>query len=574
MALDGIYLNLLKQEISLAALGGRVEKIHMPGKNEIVLSMRTRSAAFRLFLSCSGNAPRVNITQYAPENPMNPPMLCMLFRKHLTGAVLEEITQSGIDRVLFLKFNASNEIGDRVSRTIVLEIMAQHSNIILLDDNNVILDSVRRVDSLHSSVREVLPGRTYELPPAQNKLNLLDCDIDIIIENIKRNTGELVSSAILKTIQGLSPIVCRELSFRSYGEDIVNSENTDFSHLKNNLSQMKKEIEEGITDPCIVISNDERMLDFSFTEIMQYENAARLEKFSSLSLLLDNFYYEKERAERTKSRAADLFRFLNTTIERTAKKINNLKADLEKSENREEKKIFAELIQANMYSLEKGSLFYTLENYYDNNKKVKIPAKPHLTPVQNAQVYYKEYRKAATAEAILKEQIKIAQENLEYLQSVLDELSRSSGENEISEIRSELENEGFLKKKSSKKEKKQAPLDPLEFVSSDGFRVLVGRNNIGNEKLTFKIAAKNDMWFHAQKMPGSHAVLLCENKVPSDAAIEYAASLAAFYSSGRQSSRVTVDYTEVKNLKKPSGSRPGFVIYHEYYSIISKPLEK
>lgn len=575
MALDGIFLNLIKEEIKREALGARVEKVHQPAKNEIVLAMRSRSSAFRLLLSCSGNAPRIHLTAFAPDNPQNPPMLCMLFRKHLTGAILEDVTQLGLDRVLFLHFNATNEIGDRVKRVLVVEIMAQHSNIILLDERDVIIDSVKRVDHLHSSVREVLPGLSYALPPAQSKLETTKSENEEIITAICAQEGKHLSAALLAVMQGMSPILCRELAFRAFGEDVAVTQGLDFSMLSIQLDFVRHMIETNTPAPCAVCDTAGKWLDFSFLPVTQYGNAGECRYYESLCALLDAFYYERERFARTKSKAEDLFRFASNAIERTTRKINHQKADLLQNENREEKRIFAELIQANLYRLEKGSVHYVVENYYDNYKEMKIPAKPHLTPVQNAQQYFKEYRKAQTAEGILKEQIAAGEADLAYFFTVQDALSRSETERELSEIRDELQSGGYLKRKNvrgSGKQKKQSPLPPLQFTSPDGFFVFVGRNNVQNEKLSMKTAQKTDLWFHAQKMPGSHAVLSLEGREPTVAAIEFAASLAAYYSSGRQSGSVNVDFTEVKNLKKPGGSKPGFVIYHVYQTIQVAPL--
>ncbi|MDR1629460.1 MAG: NFACT family protein [Oscillospiraceae bacterium] len=575
MALDGIFLSLIKEEIKREALGARVEKVHQPAKNEIVLAMRSRSSAFRLLLSCSGNAPRIHLTSFAPDNPQNPPMLCMLFRKHLTGAILEDVTQMGLDRVLFLHFNATNEIGDRVKRVLAVEIMAQHSNIILLDENDVIIDSVKRVDHLHSSVREVLPGLAYALPPAQSKLDIRKSGNEEIITALKQQKGKSLSAALLALMQGMSPVLCRELAFRAYGEDVSVTQEMGVSMLSIQLDFVRGILTSQIPVPCAVADTSGKLIDFSFLPVTQYGRAGECRYYETLSKLLDAFYHERERFARTKSKAEDLFRFLNNAIERTTRKINNQKTELEQSENRDEKRVFAELIQANLYRLEKGSVHYVVENYYDDNNEIKIPAKPHLTPVQNAQQYFKEYRKAQTAEGILKEQIASGEADLEYFFTVLDALSRSETERELAEIREELQCGGYLKKKNAKpagKQKKQAPLPPLQFTSPDGFSVLVGRNNVQNEKLSLKTAQKTDLWFHAQKMPGSHVVLSLEGREPTAAAIGFAASLAAYYSSGRQSNAVSVDCTEVKQLKKPNGGKPGFVIYHVYKTLQAVPF--
>ena len=572
MALDGIFLHLLSEELKEVLLGAKVDKIHQTQKIELVFTLRTRSGAYRLLLSASGNAPRLHLTTHQIENPPKPPMLCMLLRKHLGGATLVDIQQTGLDRILKLVFNSVNELGDRVTRTLVIEIMAQYSNIILLDENNVIIDSVKRVDSTKSSVREVLPGLEYKLPPEQNKKNIITDSVDDIIDAIVGKDVKL-NNALLSSMQGVSPVLCREIAHRTAGADAVASELTENQKVKLafELEMLKNTIITRTVSPNSVADTDGKLLDFSFVPITQYGSAAQYVSYESLSETLECFYYERERLVRTKSKAEDLFRTINNLIERLAKKINNQMAELEECKDREEKKIFAELINANLYRLDKGMNFYQLENYYDDYSVVKIPVKPELTPSENSQRYYKEYRKLRTAEEMLTKLIEQGREDLMYLRTVLDELSRAETEREISEIRQELSDGGFVKQKNSGKIKRNQPMPPMEFDAPDGFKVYVGRNNIQNDKLSLKTASKSDIWFHIQKAPGSHVVLSLEGRPATEKAMEFAAKTAAYYSSGREAGAVEVDYTEVRNLKKPVGSKPGFVIYHVYNSVLVKP---
>ena len=572
MALDGIYLHLLAEELKEVLLGAKVDKIHQTQKVELVFTMRTRSGAYRLLLSASGNAPRLHLTTHSIENPPKPPMLCMLMRKHLGGATLVDIQQMGLDRILKLVFSSVNELGDRVTRTLVIEIMAQYSNIILLDENDVIIDSVKRVDCTKSSVREVLPSLKYELPPSQNKLSILENSIEEITEAITSKNTRL-SNAILSTMEGMSPVLCREIAYRTAGTEAFADELSDNQQTKLafELDMLKNTVLGRMVSPNAVADADGRLLDFSFVPITQYGSAAQYTAFESLSEALESFYFERERLARTKSKAEDLFKTINNLIERLAKKISNQMAELEECKDREEKKIFAELINANLYRLSKGCEFYELENYYDDYKTVKIPVKPELTPTENAQRYYKEYRKLRTAEEMLTRLIAEGREELAYLRTVLDELSRAETEREITEIRQELSDGGFVKQKNQGKIKKSAPMPPLEFDAPDGFKVYVGRNNIQNDKLSLKTAMKSDLWFHIQKAPGSHVILSLEGREPTEAAMEFAAKTAAYYSSGREAGAVEVDYTEVRNLKKPTGAKPGFVIYHVYSSVLVKP---
>ncbi len=572
MALDGIFLHLLGEELKEVLLGAKVDKIHQTQKTELVFTLRTRSGAYRLLLSASGNAPRLHLTTQSIENPPKPPMLCMLMRKHLGGATLIDIQQEGLDRILKLVFSSVNELGDRVTRTLVIEIMAQYSNIILLDENGVIIDAVKRVDSTKSSVREVLPGLSYELPPSQNKLDITKDSAEEIIEAVTSKNTKL-SNAILSSMEGMSPVLCREIAFRTAGADTVANELSDNQKVKLafEFDMLKNTVLHRTVSPNAVADTDGKLLDFSFVPVTQYGSAAQYLSYESLSETLERFYFERERLARTKSKAEDLFKNINNLIERLSKKISNQMAELEECKDREEKKIYAELINANLYRLSKGSTVYELENYYDDYKTVAIPVKPELTPTENAQRYYKEYRKLRTAEEMLTKLIAEGREELVYLRTVLDELSRAETEREISEIRQELSDGGFVKQKNQGKIKKSQPMPPLEFDAPDGFKVYVGRNNIQNDKLSLKTAMKSDLWFHIQKAPGSHVILSVDGREPTEKAMEYAAKIAAYYSSGREAGAVEVDYTEVRNLKKPVGAKPGFVIYHVYNSVLVKP---
>ena len=572
MALDGIFLHLLSEELKEVLIGSKVDKIHQTQKTELVFTLRTRSGAYRLLMSASGNAPRLHLTTQQIENPPKPPMLCMLLRKHLGGATLLDIQQEGLDRILKLVFSSVNELGDRVTRTLVIEIMAQYSNIILLDENDVIIDAVKRVDNTKSSVREVLPALRYELPPKQNKLSIIDDTPEDILTAITSKNTKL-NNAILSSMEGMSPVLCREIAFRTAGIDAVADELTEYQKIKLafELEILKNTVLNRTVSPNAVADTDGKLLDFSFVPITQYGSAAQYLSYESLSETLERFYFERERLARTKSKAEDLFKNINNLIERLSKKISNQLAELEECKDREEKKIFAELINANLYRLNKGLTVYELENYYDDYKTVAIPVKPELTPTENAQRYYKEYRKLRTAEEMLTKLIAEGREELVYLRTVLDELSRAETEREISEIRQELSDGGFVKQKNQGKIKRSQPMPPLEFNAPDGFKVYVGRNNIQNDKLSLKTAMKSDLWFHIQKAPGSHVILSLEGREPTEKAMEYAAKVAAYYSSGREAGAVEVDYTEVRNLKKPVGAKPGFVIYHVYNSVLVKP---
>ncbi len=574
MALDGITLGLVKNELSSYLIGSKIDKVHQPSKNELVFILRTRNGGYRLYLSCDGQSPRVHLTRYNLENPKTPPMLCMLLRKRLCGATLVDIKQINNDRILIFEFDGTTEIGDKTKYYIICEVMGQKSNIILCDNDYRIIDAVKRVDEEKSSVREILPGLKYELPPMQEKCNILTDDTVDITNKVLFNSEKLLSKAILESIEGFSPIVGREIAYRTIFDDkqVGLLSSIEKERLKNEIETIKKEI--NCNEFTLLSSVDGIPFDFSFTNIRQYGNSMSKKTYDSISELLDDFYFEKDKINRTKRKAADLFKLLNSAIERTSRKINNRRLELEKSVNREQIRIYAELITANQYRLTEKSSVYKLENYYDNNNVIEIPVNPALSPLQNAQKYFKEYKKAANAEKMLYSLIEDGEQELVYLDTVLDNLTRAETEREISEIRDELELCGYLKIKKGNKNKKEKPFPPLEFMSSDGFRILVGRNNVQNDILTLKTAMNYDMWLHVQKFAGSHTVIIANKKEITDTAIFEAACIAAYHSKAKDSSAVPVDYTLIKNVKKPTGAKPGKVIYNTYNTIYVTPQKE
>lgn len=576
MALDGMYLSFLVREVNELLVGAKVDKIHQPSKNELVFIMRTRGGMYKLYFTADANSPRFAVVDKTPENPQTPPMLCMLLRKRLTSATLTGVEQHGLDRIAFLNFDATNEIGDRVKLTLAVEIMAQHSNVILIDGDNRVVDALRRVDAEKSSYRLVLPGAQYKLPPAQEKLDIRASSPEETCSAVLSQENCKLSSAVIRTLQGVSPLLSREIAYRACGDDkgIKELTSEEKMALLCELSSLKTIVVNGSAEPCMVLDESEKPLEFSFMPITQYGDSFKTINKSDVFALLEGFYSERDRVLRTRSKGAELFKMLDNAIERISRKLNNQQEDLRKCTDRDAIKINAELITANQYRLTKGASVYEVENYYDGNNIVRISVDPALTPSQNAQKLYKEYHKACTAEDMLIKLIDEGEQDLEYLNSVRDMLSRSTLEREFGEIKDELIAEGFIKpKKSGKKPMKKQALPPLEFKTSQGLTVLVGRNNIQNDKLTFKTGRRGDMWLHSQKCPGSHVLLLAEGgEIPDDAIVE-AAEIAAYYSSAKDGTVVTVDYTDVKNIKKPNGAKPGFVVYYTYYSVNVKPKE-
>lgn len=571
MALDGLFLTKIKDELLSKAVGLRVDKVNQPTRDEIILNLRGKGCSYKLLLCVRADSPRVHFTSHNIDNPAVPPMFCMLLRKHLTSAMIKNIRQHENDRILFIDFDGTNEIGDKVELTLCIEIMGKYSNLILISREKII-DSIKRVDYLTSSVRQILPGLTYCLAPQQDKLSLDSTEIDVILNKILEYKDKYLSSAIMNTVQGVSPIVSREIAARVTGDDVSVSSltSTQIGSLKQIITQIKDNLHAS-TKAYMLLEKSGKPKDISHINITQYGDMLSVKEYDSCSELLDDFYYERDRICRINHRAHELIKLLNNLLERTVRKLALQKEELKQCENKDKLKLYGELILANLYRLEKGVSFYEVENYYDNCNLVKIPCNPALSPTENQKRYYKEYRKAQTAEKMLAELIVSGEQEILYLESVLDELSRADTDSEISAIRLELQNGGYIKNLKGKKQKPPKELPPIEFKSTDGFKILVGRNNVQNEKLSLKTANKTDMWLHTQKIPGSHVVIFGEGKEISDLAIEQAAVIAAYHSKAKESSLVPVDYTMAKELKKPSGGKTGMVIYHEYWSIIVNP---
>lgn len=574
MALDGIFLSKLKREIESLALGTRIDRINQPGRDEIVLNLRGKQRNPKLLICARADSPRLHFVETVPENPPSPPMFCMLLRKHLSGAMLTGVRQLSTDRVIFLDFLATNEIGDKCTVTLCLEIMGKCSNLILIDENGKVIDSIKRVDLSTSSVRQVLPGLEYKLPPQQNKLSLYESDTQLICDRILENKNSYLSSSTISVIEGISPVVSREIAHRVTGyDDYVGSLTEEQKKALFNAVEYTKQ--QALTDKCYILTDENKKpKDIAFLDINQYGSTYSKTEFDSPSLLLESFYRERDRINRVNHRGKELLKFVQNLIERTAKKITVQTQELKDCENKDTYKLYGELITSNLYKLNKGSTVYEVENYYDNMSILSIPVNPALTPTDNANKYYKDYRKAKTAEVMLEKLIAEAENELAYFETVHDEILRAETDAEILNIRVELIAGGYVKDRFSKKKKPPKELPPLKFETDDGYTVLVGRNNIQNDKLSMKQANGNDMWLHTQGFPGSHVIICSKDGSVSDESIEQAAVIAAYYSKARNGSLVPVDYTPVKRLKKPQGAKPGKVIYHEYYTIITNPDEE
>jgi len=526
-------------------------------------------------LSAAASAPRIHFTEKGFDNPKAPPMFCMLMRKHLSGAKLAGIEQFGLERILHLSFSTYNELGDPVILKLAVEIMGRHSNIILIGDDGSIVDSIKRVTEEMSSVRQVLPGMRYVFPPAQDKLDPRTLDFTELERRLAEGATRPLSKALLEHLDGVSPIVCRELSFRAAGDlDPVCDELSaaQKERLREAIFSVGEALREGSVKPYMVCDPDGRPLDFTFLDVRQYEDGAETKSCASFSELLDRYYADRTGADRMKQRSGDLFRFIANLRDRLARKLEVQRQELAQSAERESLRVCGELIHTNLYALQKGMTSATVENYYDENRPLAIKLDPRLTPVQNAQRYYNEYRKADNAEKILKELIEKGENELAYVDSVYDLISRARTEDELLAIRGELLEQGYLKNHGNRNWK-PPKLPPMEYVSSDGFRILCGRNNLQNDRLTLKDSRKTDLWFHAQKIPGSHTVVAAEDREIPERTILEAAVVAAYNSKARDSALVPVDYAEIRYVRKPGGAAPGKVIYDHYKTVYVKPSQ-
>lgn len=551
MAFDGAFLHKITQELSVA-IGCHVDKIYQPSRDELVLTLRKKGFAERLLITAkSGNA-RLHFTANKYENPENPPMFCMLMRKYLNAARLVDIMQPDLERVAVLTFSSSNEMGDIVEIKLVCELIGNKANIILVNENGRIIDSLRHSD-IESGGRLILPNAVYEFPESQNKLNPLTTDVSDIIKRAEE-------TSYLKTVDGFSPLICRE---------IEESENP-----KERFSEILYDLKTAY-NPVLILDNNNLPFDFTFTDIKQYGSTFKTEKFESFSALLDGFYTKKETVSRINSSAKDIIKLINNLKNRTEKKISLRLLDLEKCKNRETLRVYGELIKANLYSIKNGSEFAEVVNYYDSElKTVKIPLNPAISPSANANKYFKDYKKSYTAEQTLTSLTKKDRQELAYFDAVLDSINRSSTLSDLQEIREELEETGYIKKTQGKRKKTNSNSAFKEYTSLEGYRILVGKNNKQNDLITTQIASKLDLWFHTKDIAGSHVLVMSGGKEVSDQTVLHAATLAAKNSKAAASSKVAVDYTPVKFVKKPNGAKPGMVIYTTNKTIFVNPTEE
>lgn len=580
MSLDGAYLHCVKRELE-NLIGARVDKIYQPSREEIVVSMRLLNSADKgakkLLFSANGGSARVHLTNAEFDNPQSPPMFCMLLRKRLGGGKLSAIRQDGLERILYFDFECTNEIGDPVVNTLTAEIMGRYSNIILMSGGRVV-DSVKRITDEdtadESKVRRILPNIVYETPPRPERLNILEAAPSEIIGKLSDKSGRL-AKALPEILEGIAPIFAREAAFCASGDtDIPCTELSEEQkrRLTEFLENAKAALNGG-ANYTLLTDETGKKKDFSFIEIKQYGGAMKPSRFDTACELLDEFYTASSGGDRSKQRARDLLKTVNSAYARVSRKLELQKKELAECGGREVFRVCGDLINANIYKLERGMTKCVLDDFYSGGQReIKLDAR--LTPSQNAQKYYSEYRKLDTAEKKLTELIESGKNELAYLDSVLDFVTRTENDRELDEIRRELREQGYIKGGKQKPDERQRKLsEPMRFASSDGFEILVGKNNRQNDQLTLKTAKATDIWLHTKDIAGSHVIVKTNGQPLPEQTLFEAAQLAAYHSKGRGGSGVPVDYVAVKFVKKPAGAKPGMVIFTNNRTLYVTPNE-
>lgn len=574
MAFDGIVIANLAHELSEALTGGRINKIAQPEKDELILTIKSNREQYRLFISAGASLPLVYLTKENKPSPLTAPNFCMLLRKHLNSARILSITQPGLERILRFEIEHLNELGDVCTKYLIVEIMGKHSNIIFCDDKDMIIDSIKHISGLVSSVREVLPGRQYFIPNTQEKKNPLTAAEEEFFETVTTRPMS-ISKAIYQSFTGLSPLVANELCFRAsleperHASDLSEAEKL---HLFGTFRRLMEDISEGRFYPSIIVKEDEPV-EFSSTQLTSYQGFAE-KKYEHISEVLESYYSMKNTITRIRQKSADLRRVVSTALERTSKKYDLQSKQLADTEKRDKYKVYGELLHTYGYQAEPGAKSLTCENYY-TGQEITIPLDETLSPLENAQKYFDRYGKLKRTYEALTEQLKDTKEELEHLDSISNALDIALSEDDLVQIKAELTDYGYVRRHGNEPKgakKRKITSKPFHYLSSDGYHMYVGKNNFQNEELTFKFATGNDWWFHAKGVAGSHVIVKSEgqDELP-DRVFEEAGALAAYYSKYRDMDKVDVDYIQKKHVKKPNSQKPGFVIYHTNYSLTISP---
>ncbi|WP_313132498.1 Rqc2 family fibronectin-binding protein [Anaerocolumna sp.] len=578
MALDGLVISNVVYELKEKLVDGRISKISQPEKDELVLIIKNNRANYKLFLSAGASLPLIYLTEENKQNPLTAPGFCMLLRKHLNSARILDIIQPGLERIVQIKIEHLNELGDLCVKYLIIELMGKHSNIIFCDDTMHIIDSIKHVSHLVSSVREVLPGRDYFIPVSGDKQNPLTITYEDFSEHVLKKPLPL-GKAIYTALTGISPLIANEICYRASLDSEASTSSLSESegvHLYKNFDRLIGDIREFKFEPNIVYNEDDSPVEFSCVPLTCY-SALKKGDYESISQVLENYYASKNAITRIRQKSVDLRKIVSNAIERNTKKYELQLKQLKDTEKRDKYKVYGELINTYGYNLESGAKSLTALNYY-TNEEITIPLDPTLTAKENSLKYFEKYNKLKRTFDAVSSLIEETKIDLIHLDSIRTSLDIALAEEDLVELKEELMEYGYMKRKftsgkpGNKGNKKQKITSrPFHYLSSDGFHIYVGKNNYQNDELTFKFATGGDWWFHAKNIPGSHVVLQTEGKEIPDRTFEEAGRLAAFYSKGREGDKVEIDYTEKKNVKKPAGGKPGFVVYYTNYSMMVSP---
>ena len=587
MPFDAGLAAAVTKELKEQLCGAKIEKIQQPERDEIVLSLKIARETKRLLISAKAGSARLCVTRLEKENPQTPPMFCMLLRKHLSGGIIADICQLGFERAVEIKISTYNELGFPTEKYLILETTGRYSNIIFCDCDKKVVSALRFSELACDEKRKLLCGFRYEnMPVPENRISPLGVSKDVFLkminDHIKSFSADtLCDKFLLSSFYGVSPLVCREIVYRTAKEtSFPLAKLCDDGLLDNfylNFNAVYSAVEKGVFTPCLIKDRDGEVAEFSFCEILQYGTGGVVFHPESFSELLDSFFGSRDLRDRIRQKSQDIFKLLSNAEGRISKKAELFREDIAACDEREKFKKMGDLITANMYMLKKGQTSAKLVDYTDENMpEVEIELEVNLTPSQNAQKYYKKYNKMKTAQEYLTLQLEKAQHELAYIDTIFESLTKAQNEKDLEEIREELRSCGYGKKldslssknhsKKLLKQKQKASFSPMEFETSGGYRVLCGKNNLQNDFVTTVAAGKSDYWFHVKNMPGSHVVMFCGDEEPDARDFTECAMIAAYYSSGKKIPNVAVDYTKVKNIRKPSGAKPGFVVYDTNYS--------
>ncbi len=570
MALDAALLALTAGELKEKLVDARIAKIFEPTRDELVLTLRTRTETLTLLLSARSGSARVCFTGESFENPDTPPGFCMLMRKHLTGGRLLDVRMEPGDRIVYFDFQCTNEMGDLVVNTLCAELMGRYSNLVLVQAGRII-DALKRVDFEDSEIRQLLPGLGYTVPPKPARPDFFAVSAASLVAAACEKPLP-VAEALGKAVAGVGPVICREAAWRAFGETALLATELDAAQkaaLAAQIDAIKEEYAAGGT-PVSVKAPDGKPVEYTFVRVRQYGAGYTVTEWPGFSALLEGYFSEKDRAERLRTKGKELHKAVHNLYERAVRKQAARQEELAASEKSEKLRLYGELLSANLYRVEKGAKSVSLPNWYDGGSEVTIPLDARYSPSQNAQRYFRDYKKKQTAAKMLAELLESGKDEIAYLETVLYEVESAAGEAALNEIRAELKSQGYLKY-YKQRDKKQKPADFWRFTSSDGFEILVGRNNVQNERLTLHTARGRDLWFHTKNAPGSHTVVMSEGRDIPDRTKEEAAQLAVLFSSQAKGEKVAVDYTEVKNIRKTGALKPGMVLYDTYATAYITP---